>query len=213
MAFNIHAITKLSMNTRIKSIIYIIISIYIYIDYLLEVRHSINTYSIQYQCQGNLNVFFFITFPDHFWHFNRMPNSTFWRRHIIIIRLIRRVIWLFTHTFSDPFGHWRDQMRGVSRGHWARREPSAVSRNTGGVSTGRQQLGHRSHDAVVHRCSRHVAGGFRVYQAQPHARREGRRQGSVLCTSVRHTAMLSDHVRPRAQTHWLGLCDSEVSFK
>jgi len=88
-------------------------------------------------------------------------------------------------------------MRRVSRGHDARQQPSTVSGHTGSVPAGRQQLGHRSHDAVDGGRGRHSAGGRRVRQAQPHAHRQGRRQGSLVRSAVRHTVVLSDHVRAR----------------
>lgn len=83
--------------------------------------------------------------------------------------------------------------------------------NTGSIFTGRKQLGNRGHDTVRHGDSRHFIGGFRVYQTQPHAHRKGRRKGSFLRTTVRHTAVLFDHVRPRTQTHGLCLCHTKVS--
>lgn len=101
-------------------------------------------------------------------------------------------------------------MRNVSQRNVARRRTQTVLEDTGSFFTGREQLGHRGHDAVGRGHSHHTAGGRRLHQAQPHANREGSRQGSLVRTTVRHTAVLSHHVRARTQAHQHRLRHSEV---
>lgn len=104
-------------------------------------------------------------------------------------------------------------MRNVPRGHVAGQRSSAVYTNTRIVFADRQQSGHWSHDTVNRWCGDNTVGGGRVHQAQSHANRKGSRQRSFIRPTVRHTAMLSYHVRTRAQTHRHRLCSSKVKQK
>lgn len=101
----------------------------------------------------------------------------------------------------------------MSRGHVAGQRSSAVYTNTGNVFADRQQSGHWSHDAVGRRHSDNTVGGGSVHQAQSHAHRKGGRQGSFVRPAVGHTAVLSHHVRARAQTHRHRLRSSKVKNK